>query len=282
VLLGSHLSIAGGPDKALVAAAAYGFDTVAMFLRNQRQWRSPTLAEKTVRDFRRARRRLGIRVVVAHGSYLVNLAGKPSVRRRSKAALREELTRCGRLGIEYFVLHPGSNPDLNEGVRLIAEAISQAIATCPHRKPKLLLETTSGAGNTIGGKFDHLAAILRLIERPRRIGVCLDTCHVFAAGYDLRSPNAYRRTMKEFDEALGIEHLKAIHLNDSLGELGSRRDRHAHIGHGHIGRKGFANLINDRRLADVPMILETPKGPGPRGRDWDAVNAAALRKLLRT
>lgn len=275
------MSIAGGLDRALTTASDYGFPTVAMFVRNQRQWAARPMDEQEVARFRKTRRRLKISPIVAHGSYLVNLAGAAEVRRKSLTAIAEDLDRCGRLGIDYLVIHPGSNPDLQMGVEFIADGLNEVLAACSHRRVKVLLETTSGAGRTIGGTFEHLAAILRRLKRKRRFGICLDTCHVFAAGYDLRTPAAYRRTLSAFDDVLGLETLKALHVNDSLGDLGSRRDRHAHIGHGKIGLKGFANLVNDRRLAEVPMILETPKGPDEAGDDWDLVNARALRQLVR-
>jgi len=278
--LGSHLSIAGGPDNALLAAAEYGFETVAMFVRNQRQWAARPLTDETAQRFRRTRRRLGIGPVVAHGSYLVNLAGAPDIRRKSIRAMAEDLDRCGRLGIEYLVLHPGSNPDRAKGIALIADALNRVIFDCPHRRVAVLLENTSGARNTIGGRFEELADLLGRLKRRRRFGVCLDTCHAFAAGYDLRSAAAYERTMDAFDAIVGFDRLRAVHLNDSVGPLGSRRDRHAHIGRGKIGRKGFRHLVNDPRFADVPLILETPKGPRDDGRDWDAVNAALLRRLV--
>jgi deoxyribonuclease-4 len=281
MLLGAHLSIAGGLHNALIAADGCGFRTVALFVRNQLQWRVPTLGDEAVALFRRTRRRLGISPVVAHGSYLVNLAGQRAVRRRSIAATLADLTACGRLGIEYLVLHPGSRPNADEGIRLIAEALDEIFGRLPHRRCKVLLETTAGAGNCIGRTFEQIAAILARVRRPRRLGVCLDTCHVFAAGYDLRTARAYRGTMAHFDRVIGLERLRAIHLNDSLAPLGSRRDRHEHIGRGHIGKAGFANFVNDRRLTQVPMILETPKGRDDRGRDWDVINAETLRKLVR-
>jgi len=279
--LGSHLSIAGGMDRALRRAGEYGFATVAVFLRSQVQWYVPPLQEEAVRTFRRERRRLGIGPVVAHGSYLVNLAGRAALRRKSIAAMKADLARCGRLGIEYLVLHPGSRADADYGIDRIAEALNEIVATCPHRRPKVLLETTAGAGNILGARFEELAAILDRLDRPRRFGVCLDTCHIFAAGYDIRTPGAYRKTMTEFDRVIGLERLLAVHVNDSKGELGSRRDRHEHIGRGRIGRRGIANFVNDPRLARVPLILETPKGTDQSGRDWDLVNAEVIRSLVR-
>lgn len=281
MLLGAHLSIRGGLHHALLRAGEHGFGTAAMFVRSQLQWRVPPLDDEAAATFRRTRRRLGISPVVAHGSYLVNLAGRPAIRRRSIAAVRADLARCGRLGIEYLVLHGGSRQDADEGTRLIAEAVNEVLDALACRRPKLLLETTAGMGSSLGCTFEQLAAILERIGCPRRVGVCLDTCHVFAAGYDIRTPRAYRRTMAHFDELIGLDRLRAIHLNDSRGALGCRRDRHEHIGRGCIGRRGFANFVNDPRLAHVPMILETPKGKDPRGRDWDEVNAQTLRKLVR-
>jgi len=281
MLLGSHLSIAGGPVNALLSAEKYGFRTVAMFVRNQRQWRAPRLGDEAVAQFRRVRRRLGIRPVVAHGSYLVNLAGRALLRRKSVTAVREDLDRCGRLGIEYLVLHPGSREDAARGISLIADGLNRILDTCRHRRPKILLETTAARGRSIGGTFEQLAQILDKLHRPRRFGVCLDTCHVFAAGYDLRTDRAWRRTRDCLDRVIGLDRVLGVHVNDSLRPLGSGVDRHAHIGRGRIGKKGFAAIVNDPRLAEVPLILETPKGKDKTGRDWDEINAATLRKLLR-
>ena len=280
MLLGSHLSISGGPHNALLRASEYGFGTCAMFVRNQQQWKTPPLTDEQAALFRRTRCKLGIGPVVAHGSYLVNLAGLYAVRRKSLVAMAEEFDRCGRLGIEYLVIHPGSRPDKPAGMRKIAEGINRVLAASPHRRPKLLLETTAGQGNSIGGTFEQLAGILALIDRPRRVGVCLDTCHVYAAGYDIRTPEAYAETMARFDRIIGLGKLLAIHLNDSRGELGSHLDRHRHVGEGEIGLAGFANFVRDPRLAEVPMILETPKGEDERGRDFDDLNAAALTGLI--
>jgi len=279
MLLGAHLSTAGGIHRALELAAGYGFQTVGVFVRNQLQWHVPPLDKRAVAEFRLTRRRLGIRPVVAHGSYLVNLAGAGEVRRKSIAAVAADLDRCGRLGIEYLNIHPGSCPAADVGIARVAEALDDIVAACPHSRPEVLLETTAGQGSSIGHAFEQIAAILATLDRPRRVGVCLDTCHVFAAGYDIRSPEAYRQTMDQFDRIIGLDRLKAIHLNDSVREIGSRVDRHAHIGFGRIGSAGFKNFVDDDRLADVPMILETPKGKDARGRDWDRINAETIRRL---
>ncbi|MDY7009947.1 MAG: deoxyribonuclease IV [Planctomycetota bacterium] len=279
MILGSHLSISGGLHRALESAGDYGFDCVAMFVRNQRQWRAGALSDEAIATFHEVRRRLKIAPVVAHGSYLVNLAGKPDVRRKSIIAMSDELDRCERLGIEYLVFHPGSHENEDEGIALVAEALGEIVAEI-RGKTKILIETTAGQGHYLGRTFEQIAEILARLERQKRFGVCLDTCHIFAAGYDIRTPKAYRKTVDEFDKVIGIGQLLAIHLNDSVGELGSRVDRHTHIGEGKIGLAGFAEILNDRRLADLPMILETPKGADEAGRDWDDLNVASLRGLV--
>ena len=286
MLLGSHLSVAGGLHKALVAAHGYGFDCVAVFVRNQVQWARSALTDAAVRTFRQTRRRLGIGPVIAHGSYLVNLAGRYAVRRKSIAATRHDLGRCDRLGIEYLVVHPGSRESTAEGTRLIAEALASIVSAdrprgCRGARPKILLETTAGQGNCIGHTFEQLAEILAAVRPRGRFGVCLDTCHLFAAGYDIRTAREYEKTMARLDRTIGLENVLAVHLNDSVGDLGSRIDRHAHIGRGKIRRKGFANLVGDPRFAGVPMILETPKGTDESGRDFDEINARRVRRLAR-
>lgn len=292
MLLGSHLSIAGGMHLAVEKAHEFGFDTVAVFVRNQRQWHVPFLSDEAVRLFREAREKYRIAPVVAHGSYLLNLAGGEPVRRKSIDALAADLDRCERLGIEYLVIHPGGNRDEAAGLARIAQGLDEVFRRSEGergmgrmpmpRRTLILLETTAGSGSILGSSFEQLATVLDVAACQERLGVCLDTCHVFAAGHDLRTPEGYREMMRQFDKALGLDRLRAIHLNDSVRELGSRVDRHAHIGQGHIGREGFRPLVNDRRLAGVPMILETPKGLREKdGKDWDEINARAIRRLLR-
>jgi deoxyribonuclease-4 len=304
MLLGAHMSIAGGVHKALLLARKHGFDTTAMFVRNQRQWKAPPLMDEAVELFRATRAKTGVSPVVAHGSYLVNLAGSGVVREKSILAMADEYSRCVRLGIEYLVFHPGSCANADEGAELIAAGLEEVIGpTCGTGVPPvsssvrsapshceethgqdahatmILLETNAGQGRSLCCGFEQLAGILGRLAAPWRFGVCMDTCHVFAAGYDIRTVGAYERTMAEFDRIVGLPALRAIHLNDSLKELGSRVDRHAHIGHGKIGLAGFANFVNDPRLAHLPMLLETPKEIAPDGREWDDVNAEALRSL---
>jgi len=273
--IGAHLSIAGGLHNALTAAAGYGFQTVAMFVRNQRQWAIPDLSDDNVSLFHEIRAKTGISPVVGHGSYLVNLAGNSEIRKKSALATEADLQRAMRLGIDYYVIHPGSNPDLDLGIKLITDGLNGL----GDPGITVLLETTAGQGNCIGHRFEHLASILDGLERPDSFGVCLDTAHVFGAGYDIRTKEAWDQTMDEFDSTIGIANLRVIHCNDSLRPLGSRKDRHAHIGQGEIGIDGFRAIVNDSRIKDIPLILETPKGERDDGKHWDQINADLLREL---
>ncbi len=281
MLLGCHLSIAGGAHRALESAREYGLNTVALFVRNQRQWRAPALADEQAALFRKTRGELAISPVIAHGSYLVNLAGEGKFSKPSAKAAADELDRCGRMGIEFLVMHPGSHADGAEGISLLTDALNEIVAACPHERVKVLLETTAGQGDSLGWSFEQLADMLARLRPAERFGVCLDTCHVFAAGYDIRAPEAYRRTMDQFDATVGLDRLGVIHINDSKRELGSRVDRHEHIGRGRIGLAGLANFVRDERFARTPFILETPKGLDPAGRDWDEINIETVRGLER-
>lgn len=279
MILGAHLSISGGLHKALESAKRYDFSAVALFVRNQVQWKCRALSEEAVESFLATRRQVDVKKIVAHASYLVNLAGNSEVRPKSIAAMVEDLSRCQRLGIEYLVFHPGSNPDNELGIRLIAEALDEIIGQAPAGETRILLETTAGQGNCIGHRFEHLRDILAASESCGRLGVCLDTCHVFAAGYDLRSQEGYLETMEEFDRVIGLDSLYAVHVNDSKKPFASRVDRHEHIGQGYLGLDAFKFLVQDSRLREVPLILETPKGTDESGQDWDLRNADLLRKL---
>jgi len=276
------MSIAGGLDWAPLRGRQVGCDTIQVFTKSNRQWRAKRLSDREVEAFKANLAAAGIGPVVAHDCYLVNLAAaRHSLWKKSVAAFREEMDRAGRLGIPYLVTHPGAHAGAGEaeGIRRVGEALNVLHAALPrHGGVQILLETTAGQGSSLGYRFEQLAAILDQVERADRVGICLDTCHVFAAGYDIRTTDGYRKTMRELDACLGLHRLKAIHLNDSLQGLGSRVDRHAHIGDGRMGLEPFRCLVNDPALRGIPMILETPKDD-----DFvkaDRRNLARLRRLL--
>ncbi len=279
---GAHLSVAGGLEKAFEAAAELGCDCLQIFVKNQRQWSAPPLDEEQIRRFRSAARH-GARPVVAHASYLLNLASPDSaIRRRSVLALIDELTRCETLGVRRLVVHPGAHlgAGLDAGIARIAASLDEAHEATPGFRVRVLLETTAGQGTTIGHEPAHLGRILHAVRQPERLGVCVDTCHVFAAGYDLRTADGYERLLADLARHVGLRRIHCIHVNDSKTPCNARRDRHEHIGRGRIGRAGFARLVNDRRLADIPKILETPKGEDGRGVDLDRVNLRRLRRMI--
>jgi deoxyribonuclease-4 len=280
-LFGAHMSIAGGCHNALLIAHAHGCNTVQLFTKNSNQWDARPLSEEDVRLFRRTLRRSGLRYPMAHDSYLINLAS-PDDRlwRRSIEAFVVEVQRAEQLGLRYLVMHPGAPLDSGEeaGLARVARALDQVHARCAGAKVQVLLETTAGQGTTLGWRFEHLARILSLVADAKRLGVCLDTCHVFAAGYALSPAAEYQATFREFDRVIGLRRLKAFHINDSLRPAGSRVDRHAHIGKGHLGLEPFRLLVNDPRFRNHPMVLETPKEES--GQDLDALNLATLKGLL--
>lgn len=283
-LFGSHMSIAGGYFKAVEAAHAAGCDCVQLFTKNNNQWRAKDLTDDDVRAFQDALARLGISHPLAHDSYLINLASPDdALWQRSVEALRIELERATRLGIPGVVVHPGAFTTSSEaeGLARIVAGLDQIHAALPPQAAQVLLETTAGQGSNLGWRFEHLAQILADVGEPKRLGICFDTCHVFAAGYDLRTAAGYRETMTECDQVLGLGRIRAFHLNDSVKGLGSRVDRHAHIGHGELGLAAFGWLVNDERFAQVPMYLETEKGQED-GEDWDVINLRALRSLVKS
>ena len=280
-LLGAHFSIAGGLERALEQAAAYGCPVVQLFTKNASTWKERTVTAAEAAAFRRRRRALDIRYAAAHSSYLINLAaGDAQKRRRSTAALGAELERAAALGLDAVVLHPGNHMGAGAaaGVARIVEGIDRALSGRPAAGVRLLLETTAGQGTGLGHTFEQLAEIRRGLAQPERIGFCLDTAHVFAAGYDLRTAAALAGTLAAVEAVLGLAGLELIHLNDSLKPFGSRVDRHATIGAGHIGAAAFRRIMREPRLAGVPKILETPKQDAD-GRDLDRVNLALLRSF---
>jgi deoxyribonuclease-4 len=280
-LLGAHFSIAGGLEKALGEAAGYQCGACQIFTKNANTWRERTITPEEVRRFAMEREAHHIVSVASHTSYLINLAAaEPEAAEKSRQALAREMERSQQLGLAYVVLHPGAHKGLGEaaGIRNVSEAITRVLDGMKGPGPMLLLETTAGQGTSLGHRFEQLAEIMDQVRRPELMGVCLDTSHIFAAGYDIRSSRAYEKTMAEFDDRVGLERLKLMHLNDSKKELGTRVDRHAHIGQGHIGPEAFRLIMNDSRLAGIPKILETPKEKG--GEDWDAVNLKVLREMV--
>lgn len=280
LLLGAHLSIAKGLHEAVYAAARYGSNTLQIFTKNASTWKEKALSETDIQKFKTACRETGINEIAAHTSYLINMAGSDPVKaEKSKSALAAELIRSDQLGIPYVVLHPGSHKGDGEaaGIERIISRLNNIFSETRDASPRLLLETTAGQGACIGHRFEHLAAIMRGVTEPDRLGICLDTCHIFAAGYDISTPSGYLDTMAAFDAVIGLEHLYVIHLNDAKREAGSLVDRHAHIGEGKIGLAGFASMINDPRLEKIPKIIETPKKK--EGKDADPLNLALLRSL---
>ncbi len=280
MLLGAHFSIAGGLHRALYEAAAYGCNTLQIFTKNANTWRERVLSKKEIKKFQDAKQETGIRTIAAHTAYLINLAGGERKKLiRSCAALKHEMIRCNQLEIPYLVLHPGSHAGDGEetGIGRIADNLNTVFASTKDLGVRVLLETTAGQGSSIGYRFEHLAAIMEKVSNPSRIGVCLDTCHIFAAGYDISTGDGYRQTINEFDKTIGIDRLYVIHLNDSKREAGSRVDRHEHIGDGFIGLEGFRYIINDHRFRHIPKIIETPKTRYTK--DGDAINLRRLRRL---
>ncbi|MGD2177362.1 MAG: deoxyribonuclease IV [Anaerolineae bacterium] len=277
--LGAHESIAGGMHRALDRAESVGCDAVQLFVKPNRSWAVPVLTDEQVVLFRSKAETMGMRPVVGHASYLLNLCSpRDDLWRKSIDTLGIELERCEALGVPWLVLHPGAHVGTGEEAGLVrmARALGEVHAATPGFQTRLLLETTAGQGTKLGYRFEHLAWLLEQTPEGERLGICLDTCHVFAAGYELRTLEGYARTMEAFDRAIGLERLKAIHLNDSKGELGSRKDRHEHIGKGHIGLEGFCHVLGDPRLGGLPGLLETPKSDDLHE---DRENLAVLRSL---
>jgi len=279
-ILGAHMSISGGVDLSISRGAEVGCDAIQIFTKSSNQWRARPLADGEVQRFRTGQIERGISPVLAHDCYLINLASPDdALYERSIASFGEELDRCEILGIPSLIAHPGSHVGSGEreGIARVASALNRLFSQRPGGRVRVLLETTAGQGSSVGHRFEHLAEILSRLETPDRAGVCLDTCHVFAAGYDLRSEKSYAAVMDQLDRALGLEQVRAFHLNDSKKDLGCRVDRHEHIGKGFLGLDPFRWLLNDPRFDGVPMFLETPKG-----EDYaeDRVNLALLRSLV--
>lgn len=278
--LGAHMSIAGGHEKALISAAAFEMTACQIFTKNASQWTAKPLDPGGIERFREQRAATGIEHLVAHDSYLINLASPDeALREKSRLAFRDELDRCDALGVPFLVTHPGAHmgDGAEAGLARVAEAINRIHAERPEGRTMTLLETTAGQGTCLGRTFEELAGIIELVEDKGRVGVCFDTCHAFAAGYDLREREGYEATMRAFDEIVGFSRLRAFHLNDSKKGLGSRVDRHAHIGEGELGAAAFGFVLNDPRFDGLPGLLETPKGDDG---EEDRRNLATLRGLV--
>ena len=282
-ILGSHLSIAGGYYNAVESAHLVGCDCVQLFTKNNNQWRAKAITAAEVDLFRGKLAERKILHPLSHASYLINLASPAEdLWRKSVDSMVVELQRAEQLGIPYVVVHPGSHTTATEeeGINLIVRALDEIQARTQNLAAIPLLENTAGQGSNLGWKFEQLAAMLAGVKDRSRVGVCFDTCHAFAAGYPLGSEAEYQTTWKEFDKAVGIQNIKAIHLNDSKRELGSRVDRHEHIGEGKLGLAPFRLLLADSRFRDVPMYLETAKEKNAAGEEWDVVNLRVLRGLI--
>lgn len=279
--LGAHMSMAGGFEKAIERGLRVGCQTAQIFTKSNNQWEAPPIQPDQAKRFREVVAQSGIHPVFSHTAYLINV-GSPEkeMHERSKQALKVEVERATTLGLSFIVLHPGSRKETDEQecLKRIAQTVAWVLDQTRGSSVKVLYEIAAGQGSAVGYTFEHLATLLKLTGHPDRVGICLDTCHLFTAGYDIRTPAAYEKTFQDFDRIVGIKNICAIHLNDSKKELGSRVDRHEHIGKGEIGLSAFRSLMNDRRLAHVPMVLETPKDEETLAED--VMNLKTLRKLI--
>lgn len=261
LLLGAHISIAGGFEQAIIRGESIGCTAIQIFTKSNRQWNAKPIPQETSTLFKEAVRASSIQTVIAHAAYLINI-GSPHNETRNKSiqSLMQELHRCQQLTIPYLVLHPGSrgSSSSKECLTAIAQALNQVLDTVPGTT-MILLETMAGQGSNVCYHFEQLASVYELCHHKDRIGICFDTCHAFAAGYDLTTQSSYQETWKRFDHILGLDLLKAIHINDSKKGCGARVDRHEHIGKGMIGNECFQLLFNDTRFFTIPKILETPK-----------------------
>jgi deoxyribonuclease-4 len=287
--LGAHLSIAGGLPRAIDRARATRCEALQIFTKSVGQWRARPIPEDEATLFRTRAHESGL-PIVAHNSYLINIAAADrTLRQKSIAALLEELDRAEMLGLDGLVMHPGSYTSSSEaqGLQRIAAGLAGILRRRPRARVRILLEHTAGQGTNLGHRFEHLAAIIDALDGSPRIGVCLDTCHLLASGYDLCSAEGYEATFAAFDRLVGLDRLALFHVNDSKKPCGSRVDRHEHIGRGCLGLEPFRRLVTDPRFASLPMLLETPKLDTPESRrrsdadPWDLRNLRTLRRLMK-
>jgi deoxyribonuclease IV len=279
ILLGAHMSIGGGVHTAIERACSIGCTAMQIFVKNNMQWFARPLTGREIGTFLKHTQRRELLCVFAHANYLINLAAtNPQFHANSLRALSEELIRADQLKLPFLVLHPGAHLGAGEeaGLERIVESIDRVLSGLPRIKTRLALETTAGQGSCLGNKFEHFAYIISRVREPERLCVCLDTAHIFAAGYDIGSESAIRKTFREFDRLIGRDRLAAIHVNDSKTVGGSRVDRHEHIGKGKIGLDAFRFIMRDRRFRKIPKVLETPKG---NDLQEDVMNLMTLRAL---
>ncbi|WP_129675425.1 deoxyribonuclease IV [Candidatus Chloroploca sp. Khr17] len=277
---GAHMSIAGGVSKAFARGEQVGCEAMQIFSKNERQWVARPLPEAEIAAFKAEQARSGIGPVIVHDSYLINLAAPADeLWEKSMRAFADELERCALLDIPYLVTHPGAHTGSGEEAALEREAVAlnRLFDEGVGGTTTVLLETTAGQGTALGHRFEHLARLFELVPHHDRMAVCVDTCHIFAAGYDIRTPTTYATTFAEFDRLVGLDRIKCFHLNDSQKDLGSRVDRHAHIGQGFLGLEAFRLLVNDPRFRSIPKIIETPKGDAMLE---DIENLTLLRSLV--
>jgi deoxyribonuclease IV len=281
ILLGAHMSTSGGVHTAVDRATSIGCTALQVFTKNNNQWNAKPLSADDIQTYKRKIAEANIAPVVAHDSYLINLcATNPDILKKSRASIIDELTRCEELGIQLLNFHPGAHGGAGEeeGIKKIIESLNIAHEKTKSFKVLSVVEATAGQGTAVGYKFEHLEKIVNGVDEPKRMAVCIDTCHIFAAGYDIRTDLTYEETFREFDGIVGLSHLVAFHINDSKKEFGSHVDRHEHIGKGMIGKQGFSFLMNDKRFAGIPKILETPKS---EDLHEDVENIRVLNGLIR-
>lgn len=279
MLLGAHMSTAGGISQAIGRGEELGCTAIQIFVKNNNQWFNQPLAEDEIERFIKSKKETGM-FVFAHTGYLINLGTQnPDHYEKSIKSMLEELEKSEQLRLPFIVLHPGSHgeSDEEEGIERVAQSINALFKATAGYKVKLALETTAGQGSALGYKFEHFARWFDLVADTDRLGVCVDTCHIFAAGYDIRSESGYKKTWQEFDKLVGYNKLLGFHLNDCKKGLGERVDRHEHIGRGQLGLNAFGRLLNDKRFEPLPMVLETPKDPEGK---LDRMNLKALRDLI--
>lgn len=281
LLLGAHMSIAGGLQNAIISGSSIGCTTIQLFTKSNRQWNAQPLTSEQIESFKATYKEYDVDPIVAHATYLINIASPDSkISHASRAALAFELERCQSINIPYLVLHPGSYTSGNreEGLERIVRHLDEIFEKAPG-STMILLETMAGQGSVLCSTFEDIAYIISHSKHKKRLGVCADTCHLFVAGYDLRTPTTYNQTWDHFDKTIGLDNLKVIHINDSKKGLHSRVDRHEHIGKGELGLEPFRLLFNDERFFDIPKILETPKATEEPFTE-DKMNMATIYSLL--